>query len=261
MRNRAAHASTGSSAAAASGAEQRRDAGGAILRAAGRTACAPAALQPERHVGRGQGQAADRGFRVLAPRCAGCLRNFRRAGVAKNRSAHHDAGAGATGRRRRAGDDDRPRRGSCCALSAPAGREVIASRAAAPIEGNASPRKPSVAMRIRSSSASFEVACRCTASASSSAVHAACRLGRPRCGRCRRRRAPTAMRARIRHRARSPSAPSRRRRPLDHLAGGDAVDQTLRQQADARRRGDHGIERREAHRCHGPRYCAVRTGC
>jgi hypothetical protein len=44
---------------------------------------------------------------------------------------------------------------------------VIASRATAPIDGSASPRKPSVLMASRSSSDSFEVAWRSTASARS----------------------------------------------------------------------------------------------
>jgi hypothetical protein len=45
---------------------------------------------------------------------------------------------------------------------------VIASRDTAPIEGSASPRNPSERMRTRSSSGSFEVAWRSTASARSS---------------------------------------------------------------------------------------------
>ena len=46
---------------------------------------------------------------------------------------------------------------------------MIASRAAAPIDGSASPRNPSVAMRTRSSSSNFDVAWRCTASANPAA--------------------------------------------------------------------------------------------
>ena len=63
-----------------------------------------------------------------------------------------------------------PSTASVQALSLPARREVMARRPTAPIEGSASPRKPSVAMCVRSSSGSFEVAWRSTASASSSAL-------------------------------------------------------------------------------------------
>jgi hypothetical protein len=97
------------------------------------------------------------------------LRNFRRAGVAKKKSPTSTCvptgpEAGSTARTRPPSTRIR------LACAAVRGREVIASRAAAPIEGSASPRKPSVVMRTRSSSASFEVAWRCTASASSSAA-------------------------------------------------------------------------------------------
>ena len=44
------------------------------------------------------------------------------------------------------------------AFGSPACRVVIDSRATEPIDGNASPRKPSVLIAIRSSSGSFEVA-------------------------------------------------------------------------------------------------------
>ena len=49
-------------------------------------------------------------------------------------------------------------------------RLVTVMRLTAPIDGRASPRKPRVAMWTKSSSGSLEVACRSTASASSSAV-------------------------------------------------------------------------------------------
>src|SRR6185437_8799431 len=52
----------------------------------------------------------------------------------------------------------------------PRRRLVSVSRLTAPIDGSASPRKPSERMRRRSSSGSFEVQCRSTASASSSAL-------------------------------------------------------------------------------------------
>ena len=48
----------------------------------------------------------------------------------------------------------------------PAGRVRISSRDTEAIEGSASPRKPKVAMAVRSPSGIFEVACRSTASAS-----------------------------------------------------------------------------------------------
>ena len=48
--------------------------------------------------------------------------------------------------------------------------EVIRIRLIAPIDGNASPRKPSEAMRSKSSSGNFEVQCRSTAKTSSCAV-------------------------------------------------------------------------------------------
>src|SRR5690242_14918635 len=56
------------------------------------------------------------------------------------------------------------------AASAPRFRLVIMSRLTAPIEGSASPRKPRLRMRRRSSSGSFEVQWRSTASESSSAL-------------------------------------------------------------------------------------------
>ena len=98
------------------------------------------------------------------------FRNLSRAGVAENRSRTSTRvpalmrGRAAPRRLRAAVDGDRPapRRRRARAL-------VIVSAATAPIEGSASPRKPSVRMSNRSSSASLEVAWRSTASASSSA--------------------------------------------------------------------------------------------
>ncbi len=93
----------------------------------------------------------------------------------------------------------------------------------APIEGSASPRKPSVAMLNRSSPASLEVACRSTASARSAA--------------------PMPSPSSVTRMSESPPAAvttsmsrgagvervldqllDHAARPLDHLAGGDAVD-------------------------------------
>src|SRR5262245_46743977 len=53
------------------------------------------------------------------------------------------------------------------ACGSSAWRVVIVNRAAAPIDGSASPRKPSVRIDNRSSSCNFDVACRSTASARS----------------------------------------------------------------------------------------------
>ena len=101
----------------------------------------------------------------------GFFRNFRRAGVAKNRSltTTRVPGAPAAG----ATSDTRPPSTEMVAAASPRaasrGREVMASRAAAPIEGSASPRKPSVLISTRLSSVSLEVACRWTANANSAA--------------------------------------------------------------------------------------------
>jgi len=95
------------------------------------------------------------------------FRNFRRAGVAKNRSrtttrvpVKPEVGATA--------ETWPPSTAITQAFSAPGGRDVICSRAAAPIEGSASPRNPSVVTRTSVSSASFEVAWRKTQSVRSS---------------------------------------------------------------------------------------------
>ena len=96
------------------------------------------------------------------------LRNLSLAGVAKKRSRTSilvPAGWGCG-----AGGDLTPRsRLICQPWAAPAARVARRMRLTAPIEGSASPRNPKVAMRSRSSSASFEVAWRSTASARSSA--------------------------------------------------------------------------------------------
>ena len=92
----------------------------------------------------------------------------------------------------------------------PAARDVICSRAAAPMEGSASPRKPSVVMRTSWSSASLEVQCRCTASTSACGAHADAVIGDLDAVRCRRAPAPPQSGGR-RHRWRSPPAPWRRR--------------------------------------------------
>ena len=90
------------------------------------------------------------------------LRNLSRAGVAKNRSrtstqvpGEWAAGFGSACRP--------PSIAMLHALSAFGGRLVMVSRDTAPMDGNASPRKPSVLIRVRSSSGSLDVAWRSTA--------------------------------------------------------------------------------------------------
>ena len=134
--------------------------------------------QPEQRpalVGQGEG---DRGMRhgqalddILggagSPRAD--FMNFSRAGVAKNRSRTStrvpNGCAAGTGT-----PLVPPSTESAQALSAPLGRLVRRSRATAPMEGSASPRKPRVRIWERSSSGSFEVAWRSTAIVSSSGV-------------------------------------------------------------------------------------------
>ena len=96
------------------------------------------------------------------------FRNLSRAGVAENssRTSTRVPGLSAAGRTACLA----PRSTTIsCAAAASRGREAMARCAMAPIEGSASPRKPRVAMLKRSSSASFEVAWRSTASARSAA--------------------------------------------------------------------------------------------
>ena len=101
----------------------------------------------------------------------GLLRNLARAGVAKNRSSTSTwvPGGPAQGS---AGYSRPPstRRRHASAEATPFGREDRHSRAAAPMLGSASPRKPSVSTRTRVSSSSLEVQCRSTASARASAL-------------------------------------------------------------------------------------------
>ena len=96
----------------------------------------------------------------------GVFRNLRRAGVAKNRSRTSTRlpaarAAGVTGPTRP------PSTVIALACSASAGRLVMVSRATAPMDGSASPRKPREVMCTRSSSGSLEVAWRSTDRASS----------------------------------------------------------------------------------------------
>ena len=106
---------------------------------------------------------------ACATSVCGALRNFRRAGVAKKRSrtSTRVPGGCAAGRTSLARP---PSTAIVHAEATPLVRLVTVRRDTAPIEGSASPRKPRVAIRLRSSSGSFEVACRSTAIAISSGV-------------------------------------------------------------------------------------------
>ena len=109
-------------------------------------------------------------------------------------------------------------------VAASAVRVVIESRATAPIDGSASPRKPSVPMRDRSPSGSFEVAWRSTASSRSCGRHAGAVVDDAD---------EPASAALDRDLDRAGAGVDRvldqflhgRRRALDHLARGDAVDE------------------------------------
>ncbi len=115
-----------------------------------------------------------------------------------------------------------------------AGAVMMASRAAAPMLGSASPRKPSVVMRARSSSGELAGGVPLHAQRQLVRVHAAAVIGdldpldAAACEPHGDARGAGVQRVldQLAH---------RRRRPLDHLAGGDAVDRGLGQQADARR--------------------------
>ena len=108
-------------------------------------------------------------------------------------------------------------------VGAPAARVRISSRDTEAIDGSASPRKPKVAIAVRSPSGIFEVACRSTESARSAAS-----MPRPS-STTRISRLPAGF---DRHLDRARPGVERvldqfldrRRRPLDHLARGDAVD-------------------------------------
>ena len=107
----------------------------------------------------------------------------------------------------------------------------MVSRATAPIEGSASPRKPSVSIASRSSPASLEVAWRSTRELEIGARHALAVVGD----------ADQPAAAAVGEHVDAARAGIERvldqfldhaRRPLDHLAGGDAVDDGLGQLAD-----------------------------
>ena len=104
-----------------------------------------------------------------------------------------------------------------------------------PMEGNASPRNPRVAMRTRLSSGSLEVAWRCTASPKLGGIHPDAVIGNLDAGYAaflQPHRDPAGARVkRILH-----QLLHRCGRPFDHLARGDAVYRRFGQQADARLR-------------------------
>src|SRR5579883_1434406 len=157
------------------------------------------------------------------------LRNLSRAGVAKKRSRTSTrvpggcaAGWGAPLRP--------PSTARLQASAAPRRRLVSVRRLTAPIEGSASPRKPRVAMRVRSSSGSLEVAWRSTASANSPGSI-------PPPSSTNDEAAPAVAQHRVD--AARPGVErvldqllEGRRRALDHLARGDLIDQIGGQQAD-----------------------------
>ena len=97
------------------------------------------------------------------------FRNLSRAGVAKKRSARSTRvpPPSAAGSGRDLAPASTARRQ---ASSAPCLRLVMVSRPTAPMEGSASPRNPKVAIWVRSSPGSLEVAWRSTARVSSSGV-------------------------------------------------------------------------------------------
>jgi hypothetical protein len=90
---------------------------------------------------------------------------------------------------------------------------AIESRETAPIDGSASPRKPNVSIASRSSSGSLEVAWRSTYQPAAAAVGQHIDAARPGVERILDQFLDDA------------------RRPLDHLARGDAVDDGLGQRA------------------------------
>ena len=98
------------------------------------------------------------------------FRNLRRAGVLKNRSCTSTVVPGERATAPRPATRP-PSTSTNAAASAPAGRETSRRRLTAAMLGSASPRKPSVASRSRSSIVpSLLVACRSSASSSSSAA-------------------------------------------------------------------------------------------
>ena len=115
----------------------------------------------------------------------------------------------------------------------------MASRAAAPIEGSASPRKPSVAMRTRSSSAQLGGGVALHRQRQFRAV-----MPHPSSATSMRSMPPPSSATRDAARAGIERVLDqflhRRGRPLDHLAGGDAVDDQLGQQPDGGHQGGGG---------------------
>ena len=106
---------------------------------------------------------------MAEPSARSLFMNFSRAGVAKNRSRTSTDGAAIGGGRPHRRDACRLRRRSRPLRRPLPVRERIVSRATEPIDGSASPRKPSVRMSWMSST-SLEVQWRATASSSSPAA-------------------------------------------------------------------------------------------
>ena len=133
------------------------------------------------------------------------------------------------------GDFSPPSTDSDQACGSVAWRVVMPSLATAPIEGSASPRNPSVRIRNRSSSSSLEVAWRSTASARSPCGHAAAIVGDadpPPAAAIGEDVDPAGAGVdRVLHQFLDHAG-----RPLDHFAGGDAVDELFGKLADG-----HGI--------------------
>ena len=151
------------------------------------------------------------------------FRNLSRAGVAANRSRASTrvpipAAQGSTGLFAPSSTTSRK------PVGAPSVRVRISSRETEAIEGKASPRKPKVAIAVRSPSGIFEVACRSTESARSAS-------SMPRPSSVTRIEAPAARLDRDVDRARAgvervlDQFLDGRGRPLDHFAGGDAIDE------------------------------------
>ena len=164
------------------------------------------------------------------------FRNLSRAGVAKKRSrtstrVPSESAAGLIA------DALPPSTVTAKASAAPVRREATLSRAAAPIAASASPRKPRVRMSS-SPPSSFEVQCRSTASARSSrAMPLPSSLTRIRRDATRGGHDLDPAGARVD--GVLDQLLDDARRPLDHLAGGDAVDHVLAEAADR-----HGADSR-----------------
>ena len=132
-------------------------------------------------------------------------------------------------------------------------------RLTAPIDGKASPRKPSAEIRERSSSGNFEVQWRSTASASSSGRHAGAVIGD------RDQRLAAFLEGDVDARGAGVDRVldqflDRRCRALDDLARGDAVNQDRGKQADRHGRNSTPSDAPRRGAEHGPRRTRRDTG-